>query len=597
MPRLILTDRDRETLHRLAAEWRSEPGPEDRGARTREAIIGLVGGDSGHLDRYAAYLLLLSLLELLSPAHLPPRAGPVVLRALESLADGEGGREYVKIMDDMRALPGATTLSDSPLLSLPPGMGSPGAGDARTEPGPEAAGESAIHGPAPRAEHDAGSGSRGPAPWFGEAGAGDGREPAPRPGIAGDARTEPGPEAAGESAIHGPAPRAEHDAGSGSRGPAPWSGEAGAGDRREPAPRPGIAGDGGSRDPTLRPAAVTERILREATAGEPPPAHRAARSSGAETGASDGREPAPRPGIAGDGGSRDPALRPAAVTERILRGATTGEPSPAHRAAGSSGAEGTADPDGGDASAAWDAPPPGTPDPGAAGHAVANLPGVDIEALARRITQFAGNGARDGTRPRAPGGQDPPTAGSTSGGGIVRDGPRPIGGPTGGGARSRAPLAGKTPGDDARDRAPATPSLESVLLLESAGERFALRAADVTGVLGPGVHDAARTDGGPPGFVHHGESYHFVDLARALALGDTGNADESGPARVVVLLRRGGRRVALLCGGVDEREELPVHPLPPVVPREALATAAVIAGDGRPLLLLDTAALAQYAGG
>ena len=204
----------------------------------------------------------------------------------------------------------------------------------------------------------------------------------------------------------------------------------------------------------------------------------------------------------------------------------------------------------------------------------------------------------DGARSRTPDGQDALIAESGSDGGVMRDDPRPTSDPTGsGGARSRTPFARKTHDDDARDRAPATPDLESVLFLESAGERFALRAGDVAEIVGAGADDAARTHGRPPVFVHRGESYRFVDLARALALEDTGSADESGPARVIVLLRDGGRRVALLCGGVDEREELPVHALPPMVPREALTTAAVVSGDDRPTLLLDTAALAEHAGG
>lgn len=376
----MLTDRDRETLHRLAAEWRSESASEDRGVRTREMLIGLIGGEGEHFDQHAAYLLALSLVELLSSAHLPLRAGSVVLRALESLADAEGGGEYVKTLNDLRGLPGAPMLPDSPCLSLLPGVGSSSAGGAWAEPRSEGAVESGIHG----------------------------------------------------------------------------------------------------------------------TAGEPSPARRAARSSDA-----------------------DPMTAPA----------------------------------GGDASAAWDE----TPDPEAAEDAVPILPGVDLEALARRAMQFAGNGVPDG-------------------------------------ARSRTPFAGETHGADARGGAPATPGLEPVLFLESGGERFALRAGDVTGILDAGGHDAARIDGRPPVFVHRGESYHFVDPARALALEEAGGAGGSGPARVIVLLRGGGRRVALLCGGAGEREELPVHALPPMVPREALATAAVIPGDGRPILLLDTAALAEHAG-
>ena len=455
MSRLILTDRDREALHRLAAEWRSEPSPEDRGARTRETLIGLIGGGE-HLDRHAAYLLALSLVELLSPAHLPPWAGPVVLRALESLADGEGGGEYMKIMNDLHGLPGAPMPPDSPFLSLLPGMGGAGVGGAQAEPRSEDTGETGVHGLALRTED------------------------------------------AGESGSHGPAP------GSGS------------------------AGDGEGRDPS-----------------------------------------------------------------------------------------------------------PETLDPEATEHAIPNFPGVDIEALAKRAIQFAGNSGRDGARSRAPNGQGaltaestsgsgivpdgaPPvghgfadgarsrapngqdalTAESASGSGIVRDGLPPIGGTIGDGARSRTPSAERTPGGDVLpDRAPATPSLESVLFFEVAGERFALRAGDVTAILGAGAHDAARIDGRPPVFVHHGVSYRFVDPARALALGDIRNAGESGPARTIVLLCGGGRRIALLCGGIDEREELPVHALPPMVPREALATAAVIAGDGRPVLLLDTAALAGHASG
>ena len=455
MSRLILTDRDREALHRLAAEWRSEPASEDRGARTRETLIGLIGGGE-HLDRHAAYLLALSLVELLSPAHLPPWAGPVVLRALESLADGEGGGEYMKIMNDLHGLPGAPTPPDSPFLSLLPGMGGAGVGGAQAEPRSEDTGETGVHGLALRTED------------------------------------------AGESGSHGPAP------GSGS------------------------AGDGEGRDPS-----------------------------------------------------------------------------------------------------------PETLDPEATEHAIPNFPGVDIEALAKRAIQFAGNSGRDGARSRVPNGQGALTAESTSGSGIVPDGAPPVGhgfadgarsrAPNGqdaltaesasgsgivpdgappvghgfaDGARSRTPDAERTPGGDVLpDRAPAAPSLESVLFFEVAGERFALRAGDVTAILGAGAHDAARIDGRPPVFVHHGVSYRFVDPARALALGDIRNAGESGPARTIVLLCGGGRRIALLCGGIDEREELPVHALPPMVPREALATAAVIAGDGRPVLLLDTAALAGHASG
>ena len=464
MPRLILTDRDRETLHRLAAEWRSEPAPEDRGARTRETLIGLIGGGE-HFDRHAAYLLALSLVELLSSAHLPSRAGSVVLRALESLADGEGGGEYVKIMNDLRGLPGAPTLPDSPCLSLLPDVGSPGAGGVRAEPWPGGAGES------------------------------------------------------------------------GSRDPALWPGGAGDDESHDPAPGPGDAGDGGSRDPALHPAAATGRIPREATAG--------------------------------------------------------GEPSPTRRTARPSDADPVADPAGGDASAAWDAPPPEAPEPEAAERAMPNLPGVDIEALARRAMQFAGNGIRDGSRSRTPRGEGALTAQGRSGG-SARDGLHSTSGPAGGGAQSRTPFVGKAHGDDARDRAPATPGLEPVLLLESAGERFALRAGDVIEILGAHAHDAARTGGRPPVFVHRGESYPIVDPVRALALEDTGGAGRSGPARAIVLLRGGGRRVALLCGGVGEREELPVHALPPMVPREALATSAVIPGGGRPVLLLDTAALAEH---
>ena len=448
MSRLILTDRDREALHRLAAEWRSEPASEDRGARTRETLIGLIGGGE-HLDRHAAYLLALSLVELLSPAHLPPWAGPVVLRALESLADGEGGGEYVKIMNDLHGLPGAPMPPDSPFLSLLPGMGGAGVGGAQAEPRSEDTGETGVHGLALRTEDVGESGSHGPAPGSGSAGGSEGRDAASGPGDVGE---------------------------SGSHGPAPGSGS---------------AGDGEGRDPS-----------------------------------------------------------------------------------------------------------PETLDPEATEHAIPNFPGVDIEALAKRAIQFAGNSGRDGARSRAPNGQDALTAESASGSGIVRDGLPPIGGTIGDGAQSRTPDAERTPGGDVLpDRAPAAPSLESVLFFEVAGERFALRAGDVTAILGAGAHDAARIDGRPPVFVHHGVSYRFVDPARALALGDVRNAGESGPARTIVLLCGGGRRIALLCGGIDEREELPVHALPPMVPREALATAAVIAGDGRPVLLLDTAALAGHASG
>lgn len=483
--RLILTDRDREALHRLAAEWRSEPASEDRGARTRETLIGLTGGGE-HFDQHAAYLLALSLVELLSPAHLPPRAGSIVLRALESLADGEGGGEYVKIVNDLRSLPDAPALPDPPSLSLLPGMEDSGAGGARA------------------------------GPRSGGAGDGERRDPALRPGS--------------DSESHGPALR---------------PGDTGDGERHGPALRPGDAGDDEARAPEQRLAAIAERILREAAAGEPSPALHAVRSSGADV------------------------------------------------AAGSPG---------GDASAAWRAPPPEAPDPETGEHAIPNLPGVDFEALARRTMQFAGDGPRD----RAP------SADGTTGRAGLRDGTRPIGGTTGDRAQRRTPLAesttgdrarNRTPfaentlGDDARYRAPVAPGLEPVLFVESAGERFALRAGDVAAILGAGAHAVARIDDRPPVFVHHGVSYHFVDPAPALGLGDMHGAGESDRARAIVLLRAGGRRVALLCGGVDEQEELPVHALPPMVPREAFATAAVIAGDGRPILLLDTAALAEYAAG
>ena len=469
MSRLILTDRDREALHRLAAEWRSEPASEDRGARTRETLIGLTGGGE-HFDQHAAYLLALSLVELLSPAHLPPRVGSIVLRALESLADGEGGGEYVKIVNDLRSLPDAPALPDPPSLSLLPGMGGSGAGGAREGPRSGGAGDGERHGPALRPGSD--------------------------------------------SESHGPAPR---------------PGDTGDGERHGPALRPGDAGDDEARAPEQRLAAIAERILREAAAGGP---------------------------------------------------------SPALHAVGSSGADVAAGSPGGDASAAWRAPPPEAPDPETGEHAIPNLPGVDFEALARRTMQFAGDGARDGTRP----------IGGTTGDRAQRRTPLAES-TTGDRARNRTPFAENALGDDARYRAPAAPRLEPVLFVESAGERFALRAGDVAAILGAGAHAVARIDDRPPVFVHHGVSYHFVDPAPALGLGDMHGAGESDRARAIVLLRAGGHRVALLCGGVDEQEELPVHALPPMVPREAFARAAVIAGDGRPILLLDTAALAEYATG
>ena len=319
-----------------------------------------------------------------------------------------------------------------------------------------------------------------------------------------------------------------------------------------------------------------------------------------DVGESGSHGPAPGSGSAGDGEGRDAASGPGGAGESGSHG-----PAPGSGSAG--------DDEGRD-------PSPETLDPEAAEHAIPNFPGVDIEALAKRAIQFAGNSGRDGARSRAPNGQGALTAESTSGSGIVPDGAPngqgaltaestsgsgivpdgapPVGHGFADGARSRTPDAERTPGGDVLpDRAPAAPSLESVLFFEVAGERFALRAGDVTAILGAGAHDAARIDGRPPVFVHHGVSYRFVDPARALALGDIRNAGESGPARTIVLLCGGGRRIALLCGGIDEREELPVHALPPMVPREALATAAVIAGDGRPVLLLDTAALAGHASG
>ena len=529
MSRLILTDRDREALHRLAAEWRSEPASEDRGARTRETLIGLIGGGE-HLDRHAAYLLALSLVELLSPAHLPPWAGPVVLRALESLADGEGGGEYMKIMNDLHGLPGAPTPPDSPFLSLLPGMGGAGVGGAQAEPRSEDTGETGVHGLALRTEDVGESGSHGPAPGSGSAGDGEGRDPSPE---------TLDPEAAEHAIPNFPGVDIEALA----RRAIQFAGNSGRDGARSRAPN----GQGALTAESTSGSGIVPD-------GAPPVGHGFA--DGARSRAPNGQGALTAESTSGSGIVPDGAPPVGhGFADGVRSRAPNGQGALTAESASGSGIV----PDG--------APP-------------------------------VGHGFADGARSRAPNGQGALTAESTSGSGIVPDGAPPVGHGFADGAQSRTPDAERTPGGDVLpDRAPAAPSLESVLFFEVAGERFALRAGDVTAILGAGAHDAARIDGRPPVFVHHGVSYRFVDPARALALGDIRNAGESGPARTIVLLCGGGRRIALLCGGIDEREELPVHALPPMVPREALATAAVIAGDGRPVLLLDTAALAGHASG
>jgi len=129
-------------------------------------------------------------------------------------------------------------------------------------------------------------------------------------------------------------------------------------------------------------------------------------------------------------------------------------------------------------------------------------------------------------------------------------------------------------------------ALLDVLLVERGGHVFGLPLASVEEALSA---EHLLSLEGRPSLELRGRSVHLADLADLIGL--------AAPALPVgspaIIVTSGGRRVAVTCDRLLDRDEVVVKPLGPLLPSARGYLGAAIFGDGRVALLLDPTSLSR----
>jgi two-component system, chemotaxis family, sensor kinase CheA len=140
-------------------------------------------------------------------------------------------------------------------------------------------------------------------------------------------------------------------------------------------------------------------------------------------------------------------------------------------------------------------------------------------------------------------------------------------------------------------RAPLTLSIMNALLVEAAGQTFALPRSAINEIVSV-KSDAVRVEslGGGHVAVVRGQMLSVVSLGAILKLGDT------LPTHLVIVELAGGTRFALGLSGVGDHEELVVRPTAPQLAALGVFAGQTLPDTGVPVLVIDVAGIAAKAG-
>jgi len=152
-------------------------------------------------------------------------------------------------------------------------------------------------------------------------------------------------------------------------------------------------------------------------------------------------------------------------------------------------------------------------------------------------------------------------------------------------------------GSVCRIRVPLTLVIVPALIVESAGQHYAVPQADLAELVRIPPEREARflpEVQGTPVLRLRGDLLPLVDLAQQLSAGAARRGADG--SRSVVVLSAQGRSFALLVDEVADTEEIVVKPLAAPLQQLGVYSGATVRGDGRVALVLDVPGLARRAG-
>jgi two-component system, chemotaxis family, sensor kinase CheA len=140
---------------------------------------------------------------------------------------------------------------------------------------------------------------------------------------------------------------------------------------------------------------------------------------------------------------------------------------------------------------------------------------------------------------------------------------------------------------------PLTLSIVPALLLDCAGQRFAIPQTAVAELVRAGAEHRLEWIHDAPVLRLRGSLLPLVALRDVLQLGESHAAEEG---RLIAIVGFGTQRFGILVDGVDDAEEIVVKSLAPLLRGTRFFAGSTILGDGSVVLILDPGALAAAVG-
>jgi two-component system chemotaxis sensor kinase CheA len=140
-------------------------------------------------------------------------------------------------------------------------------------------------------------------------------------------------------------------------------------------------------------------------------------------------------------------------------------------------------------------------------------------------------------------------------------------------------------------RIPLTLAIEPALIVQAAGQRFALPQKYVVEALD--YYDGSHVIGEMEGqrvLRLRDEVFPVAALATMFDLDDS----DASPDKVVIVLRLGARKLGLIVDGIGDIQEIVVKPLSRLFQKFRIFTGCTILGEGSVILILDPAGMADF---
>jgi two-component system, chemotaxis family, sensor kinase CheA len=140
---------------------------------------------------------------------------------------------------------------------------------------------------------------------------------------------------------------------------------------------------------------------------------------------------------------------------------------------------------------------------------------------------------------------------------------------------------------------PLTLAIVPALLLECAGQRFAVPQSAVVELVRAGAEHRLDWIQGAPVLRLRGSMLPLVFLHRVVGIG---KRQGDGDSALIAIIGYGTRRFGVIIDGADDAGEIVVKPLSPVLHGIKLFAGSTVLGDGSVVLILDPGALAAAVG-